>query len=508
MNGSAAQRDESVEQGMYRATGTESASAFESGVLFDSGAAALKQIAAARLAEHRNRRAAVAATEAEHEALARARSEALRRESHHGASRVREAVAARYQQSVSYREYLAAEAQRALEQAEAEAEVARRNAQAVAAAQMQLLQEIEQWTDAQEEPSPRERALSEHRSASRIELADALVDIALGARELIAEVTEVPSGGPSIVELVLPVEPTSPTLVQTASAGLKVWLHEQLGGGPQSLAAFRPHVPAEAAAQAPYGEVTSEELDQLEQEIEFRRAPEFLDHTLETQTIQANIIEFPRQLIAARKARPRLAEGPLREDAAPQPQLRIFEVEPEQISFVPEDAPEVSGAPEWQSLLLDAAVPAPMPERDLDARSNPQTAALSQRLMALLVDACCVGCGMVGFVALVAEIAGPALRALALPALAATAAITLLVFALLYQALFFSLADATPGMRYARISLCTFNDENPSRKAMRRRIVALLLAVCPLGLGLLWMALDDDGLGWHDRISRMYPRAY
>ena len=27
-------------------------------------------------------------------------------------------------------------------------------------------------------------------------------------------------------------------------------------------------------------------------------------------------------------------------------------------------------------------------------------------------------------------------------------------------------------------------------------------------LGLVWMLLDSDRLGWHDRMSRMYPRAY
>jgi hypothetical protein len=74
--------------------------------------------------------------------------------------------------------------------------------------------------------------------------------------------------------------------------------------------------------------------------------------------------------------------------------------------------------------------------------------------------------------------------------------------------LFFSLADATPGMLFARIGMCTFADSNPSRKALRRRIFASLLAACPLGLGLLWTLLDDEGLGWHDRMSRMYPRAY
>ena len=54
---------------------------------------------------------------------------------------MREAVAARYESSVSYHEFLAQEAERALLQAQAEAEVAARSAQAVAAAQMKLLEE-------------------------------------------------------------------------------------------------------------------------------------------------------------------------------------------------------------------------------------------------------------------------------------------------------------------------------------------------------------------------------
>ncbi len=70
------------------------------------------------------------------------------------------------------------------------------------------------------------------------------------------------------------------------------------------------------------------------------------------------------------------------------------------------------------------------------------------------------------------------------------------------------MSEATPGMRYARIALCTFADDNPTRAAMRRRILATVLAACPLGIGFLWAWLDEDGLGWHDRISRMYQRSY
>src|SRR6202044_3467056 len=126
----------------------------------------------------------------------------------------------------------------------------------------------------------------------------------------------------------------------------------------------------------------------LEEEIAFRQAPVFEDMGPPID-IPANLIEFPRQLVAPRKARPRLAEGPLREEAeqtahqdANTAQLRIFEVEPDQISTAP--ALE-SVTPEWSSILLPArpvstAVQA-TPEAPYQPILAPQTASFSLRLM-------------------------------------------------------------------------------------------------------------------------------
>jgi uncharacterized RDD family membrane protein YckC len=108
----------------------------------------------------------------------------------------------------------------------------------------------------------------------------------------------------------------------------------------------------------------------------------------------------------------------------------------------------------------------------------------------------------------VSYVSGPELRELSKPLLGVAVVFTFAIAALLYQLLFFSLNEATPGMRYARVALCTFADTNPTRRQKRRRVLAQMLAVCPLGLGLLWVLLDDDRLGWHDRISRMYQRTY
>ena len=127
------------------------------------------------------------------------------------------------------------------------------------------------------------------------------------------------------------------------------------------------------------------------------------------------------------------------------------------------------------------------------------------RLMAAMVDGAILAAAFLGFVTVVAYVAGdvPSRQAAVMGSAGTLAA---MFFA--YQSLFFTFAEATPGMRYARIGLCTLTDDNPSRAAMRRRIVAVLLAACPLGLGFLWAWLDNDRLGWHDRISRMYQRSY
>jgi uncharacterized RDD family membrane protein YckC len=487
-----------VAQGLL-ATGTE-------------GGPTLREVVAQRVAAHRSRRVSAQALEAEREAALRPHRDALLRQNRRGAL-VRDAVRARYENSPTYREFLAAEAERALQQAQAEAEMAARKAQAVAAAQLQLLEEMERWT--QPDPGPREQALAEYRAEARTELAHQLADIALGAQELIAEpplltvFEELPAGSGALFA-----KETEIPKAQISAGGLTVRLFEDLGASRHDIGT----TPADLARTVHLRGMTVDaletamELEELEQEIEFRRSPEFADHRIETLPLPANLIEFPRQLIAPRRARPRLAEGPLREENVPQPQLRIFEVEPEQISTEPATAEErIAAAPEWQSLLLDGTPIAgllPQTETQTKTTQPVDIASVELRLMAAAVDGCCIGAAFLAFATAVAVIAGPGLAALSMPLLGGSMIGALLVTTLIYQLLFFTLSEATPGMRYARIGLCTFSEENPSRKAMRQRVFATMLAACPVGLGLLWVWMDDQRLGWHDRMSRIYQRAY
>ena len=485
--------EEMATQGLL-ATGTD-------GNLFDTGAASLREAAAARVAAHRNKRADAHQLEAAREEALREERARAERDARRGVANVRDAVRARYEKSQSYREFLAVEAERAIQQAQAEAEVAARNAKAIADAQMQLLEELKQEESSAFEASATAIAKFEEGRAAfewdepRIGFVE---EPAAQSGDLFDEpqesVREVSTGGLT-VRLWEDVPAFSPQ--RTSSLGTPMF-----SALPEMKA--RPRVWDDA-------ELVSEELAELEQEIAFRRAPEFVDHIIETMPLPANLIEFPRELVAARKARPRLAEGPLREELPPEPQLRIFEVETEQISTEPVAAEEaVSEAPVWQGMLLDVPVDRlVVREREAAvATGSMDIAPVSRRVMAAMVDGCCIGAALIGFATVASYISGPGLRAMSKPMLGATAVFTLAIAALLYQLLFFSLNEATPGMRYARIGLCTFADANPTRKQMRRRVLAQVLAVGPLALGLLWVLLDDDRLGWHDRISRMYQRSY
>jgi uncharacterized RDD family membrane protein YckC len=382
------------------------------------------------------------------------------------ASRIAATVAERYAHSQSYRAFLAAQAEAAIHEAEAAAEVAALNAHAVADAQYKLLAELDQW--ALTPPAP------------------ALVS------------PNAPVAKPEAPEA----QCTDPG--KSAEFGLTVWLDEV-----DQVSPSFPQTTNKFQSQSALDEAESLALDD---EIAFRQSPIFEDVCAPID-IPANLIEFPRQLVASRKARPRLAEGPLREEAdqtAKAAQLRIFEVEATQISTAP--AVE-SVAPEWSSILLAAQPVSPVveaPEAPFQPVFSPQTAPFSLRLMAAVVDCCIITAALLAFIAAFAVTVGKSNGGGHITLQIAAIGIfgTLAVLALLYQLLFFTLSEATPGMRYARIALCTFHDDNPTRAAMRRRIFASILAACPLGIGFLWAWLDEDGLGWHDRISRMYQRSY
>jgi uncharacterized RDD family membrane protein YckC len=260
--------------------------------------------------------------------------------------------------------------------------------------------------------------------------------------------------------------------------------------------------------------------------------------------IYANLIEFPRPMVAARRARPRRAEGPLAAEGS-RPQLSIFEVDPSAISTAPPAASvDPLAPPEWMRTEWPALTEEALPESgsfetrlpivdrgvmvvemdrgatlDLDALPGGEFAAddepvpqpapaieaapLSRRLLVVVVD------GALIVAALVAAALVAAPHASKLPGAHVAefvAALALAAAGFAYHACFLTLARRTPGMMYAQLEIDTFSGLVATRGQRWRRMMAMLVSVLPMGLGFVWALFDDDGFAWHDRLSGTYLR--
>jgi uncharacterized RDD family membrane protein YckC len=221
----------------------------------------------------------------------------------------------------------------------------------------------------------------------------------------------------------------------------------------------------------------------------------------------ANLIQFPRELVATRKIRPH--PGPATDAEA---QLSIFEVDPATVSTeaaapVAEQggAASIWNRPEWSGIKLDTQpveVLASAREVDPVLAALP-VASLGTRLMAAVVDGALILASFVTVGYLVAHNVQHPPTGKPAELLGAFA---LALIGMLYYAFFFALPVCTPGMMYAGIGLCTFDEKSPTRAQLRRRLGAMLLSLLPVGLGLVWSIFDDDHLSWHDRFSQTYLR--
>jgi len=216
----------------------------------------------------------------------------------------------------------------------------------------------------------------------------------------------------------------------------------------------------------------------------------------------ANIIEFPREIVAPRKRRPRRAEGPLAADGLGM-QLKIFDVDS---GALPIETEAAVAAPAWASIELETQTPeepAPEPQSVVVSLPALRLAPIRLRMTAALVDSALVAGAFLGAaLTAVARIGHPLPMGIA----KFSAIFGLLLAGMLYQAIFLALDEATPGMKCAGLSLYTLDNQYPARSQRCARLGALLLSLLPVGLGLAWMLFDDDNLCWHERLSKTYLR--
>jgi uncharacterized RDD family membrane protein YckC len=231
--------------------------------------------------------------------------------------------------------------------------------------------------------------------------------------------------------------------------------------------------------------------------------------------IPGNLIEFPSELVATRRVRPRRMEGPLSDTGDASGQLSIFEVDPSTVSTVVEEPAMAAAAPAsiwqeqpWPSIELPAETEEELLELQEQRRAEATAldpAPASMRILAAVVDMTLVAG------AFLAAAAAAVWRGQSLPGLRTIElglAVGLLMVALLYTFLFYVLGDGTPGMYYAHLRLASFEGRRTCRTDRMMRIAGLVLSALPFGLGLAWMLFDEEHLCWHDRLSKTYMRRY
>lgn len=201
----------------------------------------------------------------------------------------------------------------------------------------------------------------------------------------------------------------------------------------------------------------------------------------------SNLLEFPRPEF------PRPMTPPVRpadELAEPvQDRLRIIE------------APEVTPPPPALGGILIESREEPAADRRPGFEIPLQSSSLSRRITAAAVDAIIVLAAGALFAYIAAKTVAPVMHG---RELAGSACLVLALLWAGYQYLALVYTGSTPGLRIAGLELVRFSGKPAPRRLRRWRFFASLLSAISLALGYFWCFLDEDGLCWHDRITRTH----
>jgi len=210
----------------------------------------------------------------------------------------------------------------------------------------------------------------------------------------------------------------------------------------------------------------------------------------------AKVIEFPRSAAIPVFHRSELADP-------------VFDLDRPRIVEAPEVLPP---PPALGGMLMEPAQPEPA-GRQAGADFPLPSASIARRALAALVDGIVLGTALAAFAAIVLRLnpsLNPELKLSLnllrgpLPIVAAALALVTLLFWAAYEFLFVVYTGSTPGLRAARLRLAAFDGSTLNRRSRRWRVLASFLSACSAGLGYFWCFLDQDGLCWHDRITRTH----
>jgi len=204
----------------------------------------------------------------------------------------------------------------------------------------------------------------------------------------------------------------------------------------------------------------------------------------------ANVIEFPRSA-AIPVSRPSDLADP------------VFDCDRPRIVEAPEILPP---PPALGGMLMEPAQPESVNQRDSDDFPQP-SASIARRALAALVDGAVLTTSLAVIVAIFLRLNPVSEPLRPLPMLAGAFAVIAVLLWAAYEFLFVVYTGSTPGLRAARLRLAGFDGSPLNRRLRRWRVLASFLSGLSGGLGYLWCVLDEDGLCWHDRITRTHVQS-
>ena len=212
----------------------------------------------------------------------------------------------------------------------------------------------------------------------------------------------------------------------------------------------------------------------------------------------AKVIEFPRSAAIPVFHRSELADP-------------VFDLDRPRIVEAPEVLPP---PPALGGMLMEPAQPEPAGRQaGADFPLPSASASIVRRALAAMVDGIVLGAALAAFAAIFLRLnpsLNPELKVSLnllrgpLPIVAAALTAVTLLFWAAYEFLFVVYTGSTPGLRAARLRLAAFDGSPLNRRSRRWRVLASFLSACSAGLGYFWCFLDQDGLCWHDRITRTH----
>jgi len=245
-----------------------------------------------------------------------------------------------------------------------------------------------------------------------------------------------------------------------------------------------------AVATAPLGADQTSTFEAQEERTALAEPPPFTEPRQAPEQ-SAKVLEFPRSA-----AIPVFQPSDLADPVLDRHRPRIVE------------APEIlPPPPALGGMLIEPAHQEPA-ERRADIPSAVPSASIARRALAALVDGAILATALTAFAAIFLRLnhnLHPVRSPFALLTVALGALAVLLWAA--YEFFFVVYTGSTPGLRAARLQLAAFDGSPLNRRTRRWRVLASFLSVFSAGLGYLWCVLDQDGLCWHDRITRTYVQS-